>query len=345
MTINDPLDPAPTRYAVIRLTDGADYYVAGGGGGADHNLLSATHLDTLVAAALRGSILIGNATPVWARTALGVTGTVLRSDGLDALWATLAHADLGSVTADQHHPEVHTHAHTHGSHSGIGTDDHHAQLHEAAHRSAGGDPLSVLNLAGFPGGTSNFLRADATFAAPPGGGGGISVIDREMVTIDVVNTVTETVVFTHQVAAGSMGTNGILRLTLIGDALFNNVTTNTLTIRCKFGGTTWYADTDDFAAAISASRHPMRIALWIGNKDSASVQFCGGQWMEGTAGGATTGLGDASTDEVGAMAPFASNGTLAINTGLAQTFEVTVQWSAASANNSFRRMFAVLELL
>src|SRR3990167_11484512 len=79
-----------------------------------------------------------------------LTGTVLRSDGLDALWATLAHADLGSVTADQHHPEVHTHAHTHGSHSGIGTDDHHAQLHEAAHRSAGGDPLSVLNLAGFP---------------------------------------------------------------------------------------------------------------------------------------------------------------------------------------------------
>src|SRR3990167_6488730 len=326
MTINDPLDPAPTRYAVIRLTDGADYYVAGGGGGADHNLLSATHLDTLVAAALRGSILIGNATPVWARTALGGTGTVLRSDGLDALWAPLAHADLGSVTADQHHPEVHTHAHTHGSHSGIGTDDHHAQLHEAAHRSAGGDPLSVLNLAGFPGGTSNFLRADATFAAPPGGGGGISVIDREMGTIDVVNTVTETVVFTHQVAAGSMGRNG-------------------LTIRCKFGGTPWYAATDDFAAAISASRHPMRIALWIGNKDSASVLFCGGQWMEGTAGGATTGLGDASTDEVGAMAPFASNGTLAINTGLAQTFEVTVQWSAASANNSFRRMFAVLELL
>src|SRR3989304_102552 len=273
MTINDPLDPAPTRYAVIRLTDGADYYVAGGGGGADHNLLSATHLDTLVAAALR--------------TALGVTGTVLRSDGLDALWATLAHADLGSVTADQHHPEVHTHAHTHGSHSGIGTDDHHAQLHEAPPRSAGGDPLSVLNLAGFPGGTSNFPRADATFAAPPGGGGGISVIDREMVTIDVVNTVPETVVFTHQVAPGGMGTNGILRLTLIGDALFNNVTTNTLPIRGKFGGTTWYADTDDFAAAISASRHPMRIALWIGNKDSASVQFCGGGRVGGTGGGAT----------------------------------------------------------
>lgn len=42
--------------------------------------------------------------------------------------------------------------------------------HETRHRSGGADPLSVLNLAGFPGGTANFLRADGSFAAPTGTG-------------------------------------------------------------------------------------------------------------------------------------------------------------------------------
>lgn len=38
--------------------------------------------------------------------------------------------------------------------------------HKASHESAGSDALSVRNLAGFPGGTTDFLRADATFSAP-----------------------------------------------------------------------------------------------------------------------------------------------------------------------------------
>lgn len=35
--------------------------------------------------------------------------------------------------------------------------------HETRHRSGGGDALSVLNLAGFPGGTTDYLRSDASF--------------------------------------------------------------------------------------------------------------------------------------------------------------------------------------
>jgi hypothetical protein len=43
-----------------------------------------------------------------------------------------------------------------------------AQLpaHASRHASAGADPLSVLALGGYPGGTTNFLRADGSFAAP-----------------------------------------------------------------------------------------------------------------------------------------------------------------------------------
>lgn len=51
---------------------------------------------------------------------------------------------------------------------GGGTPDPHAPTHSAG----GSDPVAVTNLAGYPGGTAKFLRADATFAPPPGGSGG-----------------------------------------------------------------------------------------------------------------------------------------------------------------------------
>ncbi len=39
-------------------------------------------------------------------------------------------------------------------------------VHAPRHSSGGADPVSVLNLAGFPGGTTTFLRADGTFNVP-----------------------------------------------------------------------------------------------------------------------------------------------------------------------------------
>lgn len=44
--------------------------------------------------------------------------------------------------------------------------------HEARHQNGGADALSVVTLAGFPGGGTTFLRDDATFATPPSGPGG-----------------------------------------------------------------------------------------------------------------------------------------------------------------------------
>lgn len=40
-------------------------------------------------------------------------------------------------------------------------------IHAPTHASAGSDPVNLLGLAGYPGGTANFLRADGSFAAPP----------------------------------------------------------------------------------------------------------------------------------------------------------------------------------
>ncbi len=59
-----------------------------GDGVTAHNLLSATHLDTLVASVVAGDVIIGNATPAWTKLAKGTDGQFLKLvSGLPA-WAT-----------------------------------------------------------------------------------------------------------------------------------------------------------------------------------------------------------------------------------------------------------------
>ena len=78
-------------------TDTLDIYVwdglawdgpLGAGGGAPHNLLSATHPDTNVAGVIRADIIVGDATPEWARLAKGNAADILRINaaGADVAW-------------------------------------------------------------------------------------------------------------------------------------------------------------------------------------------------------------------------------------------------------------------
>lgn len=61
-----------------------------------HDLLSATHGDTLTASPVRGDIMIANVTPEWAKLTIGVDKTVLQSNGSDPIWQ--ANLDIGSGT-------------------------------------------------------------------------------------------------------------------------------------------------------------------------------------------------------------------------------------------------------
>ena len=71
-----------------------------GGGGADHDLLSSTHLDTAPAAVIRGDIIIGSvAAPntKWTRLAVGASTTYL-AGGTEPSWATLNQAAITGLT-------------------------------------------------------------------------------------------------------------------------------------------------------------------------------------------------------------------------------------------------------
>ncbi|NTW90070.1 MAG: hypothetical protein HGB37_04160, partial [Candidatus Moranbacteria bacterium] len=65
-------------------------------GGSSHGLLSATHTDTVTGTVLRGDLITGQGTTAkWTRLAIGAIGSILRSDGTDAAWATLSKSDFG----------------------------------------------------------------------------------------------------------------------------------------------------------------------------------------------------------------------------------------------------------
>jgi hypothetical protein len=79
--------------------------------GSAHALLDGIqNNDTVAQTPTRGSIIYSNSTPVWDELVIGTSGQVLRSDGTDITWSTLAladispkaHATLTSLTVDDH---------------------------------------------------------------------------------------------------------------------------------------------------------------------------------------------------------------------------------------------------
>jgi hypothetical protein len=75
--------------------------VAGAGGGVTpHTLLSTTHSDTLLSTPVRGSVIVANVTPAWARLALCANGQYLGSNGTDTLCLNTA-ASFTNIPAAQ----------------------------------------------------------------------------------------------------------------------------------------------------------------------------------------------------------------------------------------------------
>lgn len=81
-------------------SDGANTWqlIAGGGGAvAPHNILSTSHADTTTDVPTRGSLIVGNSTPLWDELVIGGAATMLGSDGTDATWTALFDAVVPNV--------------------------------------------------------------------------------------------------------------------------------------------------------------------------------------------------------------------------------------------------------
>jgi hypothetical protein len=87
---------------VLKLVSGLPAWQTEGGG-TSHDILSATHTDTLAAAVVRGDLIIANSTPKWTRLAVGLANKVLKSDGTDPAWGNVAHSELSGIGENDHH--------------------------------------------------------------------------------------------------------------------------------------------------------------------------------------------------------------------------------------------------
>jgi hypothetical protein len=149
--------------------------------------------------------------------------------------------------------------------------------------------------------------------------------------VDVTNTTTETSLWSKVITGGDMGANGTLRLNLYVDVLHNNAAGDTVTLRVKFGGSTQITQSFTWAST-SATRFILHLPFLIANKGATNSQLIVAEQLPSYGSGSDyRGTSEAYT-------------TASVDTTADQTFQITAQWSAASANNSFRKRLAVLHL-
>lgn len=213
-------------YICLDATEGAAVWTettAAGGGGANHNILSATHPDSLIASTVLGDIIHGNETPKWARLPGNITTTrrFLRQVGDGAIsavpaWDTIQDADIPAAIARD--SELHAQSHTHGSHTGIGADDHHAQAH--THK------VSKSYIFEFPDvdlAVGDFIPENA-IRIPASGKHGTIVLGIGYARDEVVGTGTNTIlVRTSTTLTGARTTRGTINLGVAREAQSANM--------------------------------------------------------------------------------------------------------------------------
>lgn len=195
----------------------------------------------------------------------------------------------------------------------------------------------------------------ATISATGAVGVGVGVLNRDTSLIDVAATNAETTLYTFNITGGTMSIDSLLRLTLKGDFLYNNNIADTLTIRVKFGGATILSNVQS-GAALSALRFRWKLRVEIPNLGSLTSQDADAEMIANTTnvGTPATGIGrltflEAANLDITRDSPngglLGTAAPLAVDTAVAQTLAVTAQWSAASANDSFRKRYGILEIL
>ncbi len=137
-----------------------------------------------------------------------------------------------------------------------------------------------------------------------------------------------------------MGANGIIQVNLVG-TFTTTALAATFIVRVKFGGVTIYADTSP-SIVLSATTRGLGMFFILCNRSNIASQTGGGNLNLSDAGAVTTGVGNFGATDLGnATISFAAS---AVDTALAQTFEITVQHSSASAGITTVRELACTTL-
>src|SRR3990167_11020318 len=108
--------------------------------------------------------------------------------------------------------------------------------------------------------------------------------------VDVANTVTETSLWSKVITGGDLGANGLLRLEMFGDMLLNNVSTDSGSLRLKFGGNLIILAVIA-PGTVSASRYEWVTRIYMGNRAATNAQYANLEFLGNrNAGGLPSGF-------------------------------------------------------
>jgi hypothetical protein len=183
---------------------------------------------------------------------------------------------------------------------------------------------------------------------PAAASGGFNVyqVNSGNPAVDVVNTTSETTIYTTSIPGNAMGAQGMLRVTAIGDWLYN-LNNATLRLRCKFGGTTVLDSGLLKCTTLHASNRIPIVTHWhIMNLGNPALQFVAGELSMGTNQLANGILGGAVTISLtNAEPPLTGEyAGLAIDTTQGQTLAMSIQLSSATTTIEYRSYGVFVEL-
>lgn len=147
----------------------------------------------------------------------------------------------------------------------------------------------------------------------------------------VTNSTVETSFFSQTVPAGTLSTNNLLILRMVGKILNNTAAGHTYTIRVKFGGTTIHTFTS-ISQAQGVNPRTCQTVVFLGGENATNSQR---SLMQHVNGGLNS--GDLHANAGGNDHNTSTNGGIAIDSTVDQTLEVTVQLDAADANLTYTR--------
>jgi hypothetical protein len=166
----------------------------------------------------------------------------------------------------------------------------------------------------------------------------VRLIDRDVAALTVANSTTETTVYTFSVPANTLGSNRMLRLTILADYLNNSGSSSNFDIAVKWGGSTMLGPSLG-SQSTSAVRRRFQTAAVIAANNATNAQIVSGVLnFTNPATDAAWTVRSTGDDKNAANSATA-------DTTAAQTLSVTVQHGTAAATIDFRCLQVFLEVV